>query len=137
MKKSLLFASCFGIIIKRDCTRYAMKREVAGLVTGNFRRVCPILNRATTNTDVTVRAVFLRDTKSAPVTMTQLGVSVLFPDKRRIIYERMFIRFFHEDTRNTRNSVQFLIVALKAHRNFKEAMLGGSQGKNQNQTQRI
>ena len=137
MKKGLHFPAWFGIIIKRDCTRYAMKREVAVLVTGNFRRVCPILNRATTNTDVTVRAVFLRDTKSASVTMTQHGVSVLFPDKRRVIYERMFIRFFHEDTRNTRNSVQFLIVALKAHRNFKEAMVSGSQRKNQNQTQRI
>lgn len=30
--------------------RYAMKREVAVCVTGNFRRVCPILNRATRNT---------------------------------------------------------------------------------------
>ena len=30
--------------------RYALKREVAVCVTGNFRRVCPILNRATRNT---------------------------------------------------------------------------------------
>lgn len=37
----------YGIIYKRDCNRYAMKRKVAGGMSGNFRGVCPILNRAT------------------------------------------------------------------------------------------
>ena len=32
--------------ILRDCNRYAMKREVADGASGNFRRVCPILNWA-------------------------------------------------------------------------------------------
>ena len=41
-KKCLQTASLHDIIIKRDCTRYAMKREVAVETTGNFRRVCPI-----------------------------------------------------------------------------------------------
>jgi len=34
-----------------DCNRYAMKREVAGGLPGNFRGVCPILNRATVITN--------------------------------------------------------------------------------------
>ena len=36
-----------GIIIERDCTRYAMKREVAAETCRFFRGVCPISNRAT------------------------------------------------------------------------------------------
>ena len=30
----------------RDCKRYARKRKVAAGLAGNFRGVCPILNRA-------------------------------------------------------------------------------------------
>ena len=41
-EKHLHLSEGFGIIIERDCTRYAMKREVAVGMTGNFRRVCPI-----------------------------------------------------------------------------------------------
>ena len=37
----------YGIILRHDCTRYARMREVAALEAGNFRGVCPILNRAT------------------------------------------------------------------------------------------
>lgn len=37
----------YGIILRHDCTRYAKMREVAALEAGNFRGVCPILNRAT------------------------------------------------------------------------------------------
>ena len=33
----------YGIISWYDCKWYALKREVAVCVTGNFRRVCPIL----------------------------------------------------------------------------------------------
>lgn len=44
----MLLKNCIcAIIIKRDCNRYAMKRKVAGGMSGNFRGVCPILNRAT------------------------------------------------------------------------------------------
>ena len=35
-----------AIIYKRDCNRYALKRKVADGMSGNFRGVCPILNRA-------------------------------------------------------------------------------------------
>lgn len=43
----MLLKTCIcAIIIKRDCNRYAMKRKVAGGMSGNFRGVCPILNRA-------------------------------------------------------------------------------------------
>ena len=45
-KKSLLLLVGNGIIIKRDCTRYALKREVAACKGRFFRGVCPILNRA-------------------------------------------------------------------------------------------
>ena len=45
-KKHLQTSGNCCIIIKRDCTRYALKREVAIPEIGNFRRVCPILNRA-------------------------------------------------------------------------------------------
>ena len=31
-----------AIIYKRNCNRYAMKRKVAGGMSGNFRGVCPI-----------------------------------------------------------------------------------------------
>ena len=43
----MIFACVSYIIIRRDCTRYALKREVAACLAGNFRRVCPISNRAT------------------------------------------------------------------------------------------
>ncbi len=36
----------YGIIMKRDCDRYAKKREVAAEKCRFFRGVCPILNRA-------------------------------------------------------------------------------------------
>jgi len=45
-KKHLKFAMAYGIIIKHDCDRYAMKREVAAKMGRFFRGVCPILNRA-------------------------------------------------------------------------------------------
>lgn len=45
-KKNLQTLYICGIISKRDCTRYALKREVAVFMMGNFRGVCPILNRA-------------------------------------------------------------------------------------------
>ena len=32
----------YAIIYLRDCNRYAMKREVAGGMSGSFRGVCPI-----------------------------------------------------------------------------------------------
>ena len=33
--------------MRADCRRYALKRKVAAGMAGNFRGVCPILNRAT------------------------------------------------------------------------------------------
>ena len=36
----------YGIIMERDCDRYAKKREVAAEKCRFFRGVCPILNRA-------------------------------------------------------------------------------------------
>ncbi|ERI98402.1 hypothetical protein HMPREF0262_02880 [Clostridium sp. ATCC 29733] len=51
LKKALQWARRWCIIIKRDCTRYALKREVATHLCGFFRGVCPILNRATVNTE--------------------------------------------------------------------------------------
>ena len=46
--KSLLQSyPTYGIIIKHDCDRYALKREVAAQKCRFFRGVCPILNRAT------------------------------------------------------------------------------------------
>ena len=50
----LLLQDRYSIIIKHDCDRYAMKREVAAFEAGNFRGVCPILNRATTITEQVV-----------------------------------------------------------------------------------
>ena len=42
----MLLKTCIcAIIIKRDCNRYAMKRKVAGGMSGNFRGVCPINGR--------------------------------------------------------------------------------------------
>ena len=43
----LQFLGTYGIIIERDCDRYALKREVAAETGRFFRGVCPILNRAT------------------------------------------------------------------------------------------
>ncbi len=43
----LQFKGTYGIIIERDCDRYALKREVAAERCRFFRGVCPILNRAT------------------------------------------------------------------------------------------
>ena len=43
----LQFKGTYGIIIERDCDRYALKREVAAGTSRFFRGVCPILNRAT------------------------------------------------------------------------------------------
>ena len=45
-KKLLLFFVGYGIIMERDCTRYAMKREVAAETGRFFRGVCQISNRA-------------------------------------------------------------------------------------------
>ena len=42
---ALLRTMCY-YNLAREC-RYAMMREVADRVSGNFRGVCPILNRAT------------------------------------------------------------------------------------------
>lgn len=44
--KGLHFRDLPVIITKRDCDRYAMKREVAAHRGRFFRGVCPILNRA-------------------------------------------------------------------------------------------
>ncbi len=44
--KSLQSHGGCGIIIERDCNRYAMKREVAAERCRFFRGVCPISNRA-------------------------------------------------------------------------------------------
>ena len=47
MKKHLHFEGCYGKLIGHVMCRYALMREVANLELGNFRGVCPILNRAT------------------------------------------------------------------------------------------
>jgi len=52
--KSLQFSGDYVIMFKvqQELTkRYALKRKVAGGMSGNFRGVCPILNRATRNDD--------------------------------------------------------------------------------------
>ena len=54
-KKFLQFAWGSGIIMRYDCDRYALKREVAAQMCRFFRGVCPILNRAT---DIFERTVF-------------------------------------------------------------------------------
>ena len=46
LEKGLQTGRGCGIIIERDCMRYAMKREVAAHCGRFFRGVCPILNRA-------------------------------------------------------------------------------------------
>lgn len=49
--RGLQFFCRHAIIYKRDCNRYAMKRKVAGGMSGNFRGVCPISNRANQDND--------------------------------------------------------------------------------------
>ena len=56
----LQFKGTYGIIIERDCDRYALKREVAAETGRFFRGVCPILNRATVNTEHSMCLCFLR-----------------------------------------------------------------------------
>ena len=54
-KKLLIFSIWYGIIYEQDCTRYALKREVAAFICWFFRGVCPILNRAKEYFDVMVK----------------------------------------------------------------------------------
>jgi len=51
--KLLIYPFIYDIIdyvecaeMRTDCRRYALKRKVAAGMAGNFRGVCPILNRA-------------------------------------------------------------------------------------------
>jgi hypothetical protein len=76
--------------------RYALKREVADGASGNFRRVCPILNRATVITKHCVCLYFLRRAVSAAFGMSK-NVSYC-PGAKKLS------AFFMKLARNTRLS---------------------------------
>ena len=57
--------------------------------------------------------------------------------KVRRNHEDGFPDFLYAEARNTRNGVQGASVLKRLKQNFKEAMFRGSQGKNQNQAQRV
>ena len=57
--------------------------------------------------------------------------------KVRRNHEDGFPDFLYAEARNTRNGVQGASVLKRLKQNFKEAMFRGSQGKNQNQAQRL
>ena len=117
------------------CNRYAMKRKVAGGLPGNFRRVCPILNRATVILNTVCALCFLRRAgfKTA-FWHKEILIVVLCRPKNHV----SFSAFFNRLTRNTRYSVDLqksfytLLKAFSPHSKFIGGDLSGSQSKNQN-----
>ena len=74
--------------------RYAMKRKVADGMSGNFRGVCPILNRATVITD-TVCAYASCEGQNTAFSMSALAVCLL--GSRSEIPAKRFSDFFMEN----------------------------------------
>lgn len=119
------------------CNRYAMKRKVAGGLPGNFRRVCPILNRATVITEYGMCFMLLAKGRLIRLGLflhKEILIVVLCRPKNHV----SFSAFFNRLTRNTRYSVNLqksfytLLKAFSPHSKFLGGDLSGSQSKNQN-----